>query len=528
MMYFILISGVLNLFIAILVLRAGKKDKNLASFALLCIFTAIWTLHNFLMFYFDELIYLRPIYFFGAVTISSLLAWAFYYTEENSKHWKQALIYLAGVLAGSLSFIDGVVINKVNSITISGIDVQTGKYFYIYASFILICFVWALAKLLLAYRKSIGEKRKQLKLILFGVVAYGGVSILVSAILPAFHNFNYTNLDSPSSLIFAIFTAIAIVKNRFLGKKIVVAQILIALLLSVSAVEVTFSANVLELIFRAFFFLILFIIGISLIENIALDTDRKESLQEMADKLASANDQLRKLDNAKSEFISIASHQLRTPLTAIKGFLSLVLEGTYGELNNPNIAAALNKVYYSSEMLIQLVEDLLNVSRIESGRMDIKIEKANLENVIKDLYENFSLTAKDKKLYLDYKIGEGSLPEVPMDAAKMREVFSNLIDNSIKYTERGGVTIRGEVKEEENGTFVRITISDTGVGIPETEIPYLFKKFSRGKDISRLHANGTGLGLYVGKNIVEAHKGKIWIESEGLGRGSKFIVELPV
>jgi signal transduction histidine kinase len=343
-----------------------------------------------------------------------------------------------------------------------------------------------------------------------------------------FNFFDLTVLTPVYTTTFSFIIFWAILKHKFLNIKVIATEIFIFSLWLFMSVQYMFASSTADKLSDSILLVMFIIFGYLLIRSVKNEVSRKEQLQEMADKLASANDQLRKLDNAKSEFISIASHQLRTPLTAIKGFLSLVLEGTYGELNNPNIAAALNKVYYSSEMLIQLVEDLLNVSRIESGRMDIKIEKASLENVIKDLYENFSLTAKDKKLYLDYKIQEGSLPEVSMDAAKMREVFSNLIDNSIKYTERGGVTIRGEVKEEANGNFVRITISDTGVGIPETEIPYLFKKFSRGKDISRLHANGTGLGLYVGKNIVEAHKGKIWIESEGLGRGSRFIVELPV
>jgi len=265
--------------------------------------------------------------------------------------------------------------------------------------------------------------------------------------------------------------------------------------------------------------------GYFLIQSVKNEVRRKEELQMMADKLAVANDQLRKLDNAKTEFLSIASHQLRTPLTSVKGFVSLIIEGTYGEINDA-VRDALTKVYASSERLIQLVEDLLNVSRIESGRMQFAFEKGDIGTMLKDLYENFMLVANNKSLYLDLKLPENPLPEIMMDPSKIREVFSNLTDNALKYTEKGGVTLKAESVED--GKTIRVTVSDTGVGVPKEEIQHLFKKFSRGKDTSRLHATGTGLGLYVGKNIVDAHNGKVWVESDGEGKGSRFIIELPI
>ena len=274
-----------------------------------------------------------------------------------------------------------------------------------------------------------------------------------------------------------------------------------------------------------------------------VEIERKEELQIMADRLAIANDQLRKLDNVKTEFISIASHQLRTPITAIKGFVSLILEGSYGEITS-GVQGALEKVYISSERLVGLIEDLLNVSRIESGRMTFAFEKANIEKLLTELYDNFVLVAKTKKFYLDLKMPEVPLPEIAMDYAKVRELVSNFIDNALKYTEKGGVTIKAEIREDgvvvdENGSLLagesstfgkmlRITVSDTGIGISKEEIPYLFKKFSRGKDVSRLHVGGTGLGLYVGKAIAQAHHGQVWVESDGVGKGSRFIIEIPL
>ncbi len=254
----------------------------------------------------------------------------------------------------------------------------------------------------------------------------------------------------------------------------------------------------------------------------ALNVNNKR-LQMMADKMAVANDRLRKLDNAKSEFISIASHQLRTPLTAIKGFVSLLLEGSYGEISK-EVQEVLNKVYLSNERLIELVEDLLNISRIESGRIEYKFEKVKLENICQEIIDSFVVRAKEKHLKIELKLPKKSLPEILTDKKKIREVISNLVDNALKYTPKGWVKISLLQVEDK----VQIRVSDTGIGIPVEEIPHLFAKFSRGKGISRINTGGTGLGLYVGKKIIESLHGRIWVESKGVNLGSTFIVEIPI
>ena len=134
-----------------------------------------------------------------------------------------------------------------------------------------------------------------------------------------------------------------------------------------------------------------------LVKSVQLEVKRKEQLQEITDKLAEANDQLRKLDNAKSEFISIASHQLRTPLTAVKGYVSLLLEGSYGQVPTKQ-NDVLNKVYQSNERLVTLVEDMLNLSRIESGRMEYDFKKTKVEDLLQEIFDTFIIRAKEKNL----------------------------------------------------------------------------------------------------------------------------------
>jgi len=229
------------------------------------------------------------------------------------------------------------------------------------------------------------------------------------------------------------------------------------------------------------------------------------------------------LDNAKSDFISTASHQLRTPLTAIKGFVSLLLEGSYGEVETKQ-QDELKKNYDSNQKLIHLVDDLLNISRMETGRMDFAFVSGQLEDICQKVIDIYDSKAKEKGLYLEYVKSEIVLPEIMIDGDRLGEVISNMVDNAIKYTAKGGA----KLKVEEKDGNIRVVVSDTGMGVLDDEMPHLFTKFSRGKDTKRLNVKGIGLGLYVGKFVVEAHGGRIWAESEGENKGSRFILELPI
>ncbi|KKQ04413.1 MAG: Multi-sensor signal transduction histidine kinase, partial [Candidatus Moranbacteria bacterium GW2011_GWE2_36_40] len=381
-----------------------------------------------------------------------------------------------------------------------------------------------------------------------GLFIFIFIAILINVVLVDLikNSVNYTfysRLGIYSVVFLNVFSGYAIIKHRLLNIKIIYTELLALGVIVLSLVQLFTAKGVSEFISQGLIFVALTFFAYKLVRSVEVEIERKDELQTMANKLAIANDELRKLDNAKTEFISIASHQLRTPITAIKGFSSLLLEGSYGEVSE-SVRGALDKIYVSAERLVNLIEELLNVSRIESGRLQYAFAPESVEKIINELYDNFILIAKNKKFYLDLKFSKTKIPEIVMDASKIKELVSNFIDNALKYTEAGGVTINTELRDSgvfidekgfvianqksEFGKVVRITVSDTGIGIPKEEIPYLFKKFSRGKDVSRLHVGGTGLGLYVGKAIAEAHHGQVWVESDGAGKGSRFIIEIPV
>ena len=224
----------------------------------------------------------------------------------------------------------------------------------------------------------------------------------------------------------------------------------------------------------------------------------------------------------KTEFVSIAAHQLRTPLSAIKWTLRMILDGDIGDITKEQ-RDLLEKTYKSNERMIVLINDLLNVTRIEEGKLLYKPVLSSLEILTQSVVKPLMSEAKKRDIKLKIVKPKEILPKVKVDAEKIQLAIQNLIENAIKYTPPHG-TVTVSLKSD-NGK-VEFSVKDTGVGIPDDQQGRIFTKFFRGANVVRLDTEGTGLGLYTSKNIVEAHGGKIWFESEEK-KGSVFYFTLP-
>lgn len=393
------------------------------------------------------------------------------------------------------------------------------SYFYFFEVLIS---AWLLAYLGKKIVSSASENRKKVVYfslgVLFFLLSFSGANI-VASYTERWNILHYGLFGVP---VFVGFLAYLIVRYRAFNVKLIGAQVLVLALIILVGSQFFFAKTLINQILTVTTFVLVSVFGWILMRSVQTEVERKEELQEMADRLAVTNEALKRLDNSKSEFISIASHQLRTPLTAIKGFLSLILEGSYGKIT-PQIEDVINKVYSANSHLVELVENLLNVSRIDSGRIQYQFAPADITEVIRELADSMAVIAKGRGLDISFTCPETPIEPFLMDAQKIREVLSNLIDNAIKYTREGGIS----VVLERSGDIVRIVVSDTGVGIAPEDLHQLFQKFRRGVGAGKVNVSGTGLGLYVGKSFVDAHGGTISVESEGVGKGSRFIVELP-
>ena len=247
-------------------------------------------------------------------------------------------------------------------------------------------------------------------------------------------------------------------------------------------------------------------------------------LRDWVAQLERVNQELKKLDEMKSEFISLASHELRTPLTSIRSAIQLMLNGKTGKINRTQ-----KKFLSISEVnvnrLTKIVNNLLDLSQIKSGRIEMRCEDLDLTDLIEFIIACLKPQAAGKAVELRSEIQKG-FRTVCGDREMVEKIFINLVGNALKYTpEHGEVIVSARVSEEENKAL--ISVRDTGIGIRKDQLEGLFKRFHQVEDSSRQCMDGTGLGLALTKGLVEAQEGEIWVESE-LGKGSTFIFTLPI
>lgn len=228
------------------------------------------------------------------------------------------------------------------------------------------------------------------------------------------------------------------------------------------------------------------------------------------------------IDRMKSDFISLASHQLRTPLSSIKTYSHMLMEGYMGEVTAAQ-KKSLRTIVGAANRMNELISTLLNITRIESGNVTVTRKAVNVEKLAEEVIKEHSLAASDKEISMELQTGTKPLPSVSTDPLLFKEVLNNLVSNGIKYTpQHGSVTL--VIKNRRYDTLFSVT--DTGMGIPKYSQEQIFTKFFRAHNVVKQETSGTGLGLYLVKGLVDALEGKIWFESHE-GKGTTFHVTLP-
>lgn len=313
----------------------------------------------------------------------------------------------------------------------------------------------------------------------------------------------------------------SIIKYGLLNIKIIATEIFVFTLLLVSIFEVMMTTNVKEIIFRTFIFLTTMLISIFLIKSVHNEVVQREQLEILAKELEEKNQKLLQLNQFKSQFLSFASHQIKTPVAVIKGFAGLIYDGSYGNVPE-KVRDVVGRIKQATDEMIVLLNNFLDLRKIDEGRMEYNFCKINVVALVKEIVADLQIMADNKKLSLS---GEYEKDEININAdkEKLRQVIQNLIENAIKYTESGFVKVKVKV----DGKFVIISVIDSGIGMSKKILTNIFDQFTRNSEIAKTIA-GTGLGLYIAKQITLAHKGEIWAESDGEGKGSRFYVRLPM
>lgn len=503
--------------------RNRKLLVNQILFALTGAF-ALWTFFDLILWATDKPIY--TMFFWSLINVIEPLIYAlsFYFVQvfiqNNDTSLRSKILYSAPLLP--IVFLGFSKFNllgfNLSNCDREAIEGPLAHYIYlIEIFFILAIALFTLHQFLLNKTK---DKRRQIILVATSILlfllsfSWGNI---VGSLSDSWRLSQWGLFGMP---IFIVGLAYLIIKYNAFNIKIISTQILVTafpiLVGSQYFLTESFGSKLITVI--TFFLSIL--AGIFIVKSVEKEVHQREKIEKLAIDLEQANKRLKELDQMKSEFLSFASHQLRSPLTAIKGYTSMALEGDFGKMP-VKIKETMQVIDTSAQNLVTIVNDFLNISRIEQGRMKYDYSDFDIVKVTEEVVKELRPNVEQKGLNFKF-IPSVESAVVHADLGKIRQVIGNIVDNAIKYTPAGGI----EVSLSRTQNKIKIVIKDTGIGIDQSEINNLFSKFTRAKDAFKTNVTGTGLGLYVAKQMMEAQNGHIWVESEGKNKGSTFFIEL--
>lgn len=508
----------------------NPKSITNRSFLFFSLISIFWGITNYVNYKFTSEFFvlwsLRLLIFFAVWHAFSLLQFICVFPTQKdkfSKAYKYVLVPV--VILVSILTLTPLVFSRIVQLGSLGqvSTVEKGPGILLFLLLTVFNITTAFIVLVKKIKQTSGQERVRLNIVAFGLLVTFILLGLFNFLLPAL----YDRVDLiPFGALFIFpfiaFTSYAIYKHKLFNVKVAASGALVFVLTIVTFSEVILSGNNISLIvYRSSVFILVLVFGILLIRGVLREVEQREKLQVLTDELSAANEKLKELDRAKTEFVSIASHQLRAPLTAIKGYASLALEGSFGPMTE-KVHGAIDVIFQSSQRLVQLIEDFLNITRIELGKMKYDMVDFDFKKLVEGIVNELRPSVEKAGLKITFSAEPGVVYTVHADQGKMSQVVTNLVDNATKYTKQGSIA----VSLTKNGSKTQLRVKDTGVGLDQKTIDNLFQKFVRAADASKANATGTGLGLFVARQMIEAHGGKAWAESEGTGKGSTFIVEI--
>jgi len=414
-------------------------------------------------------------------------------------------------------------VRKFNLPYCEGISGYVWYYEYLIEFLAILVFVtWGLMRTIYFFKER-SEKNLQAVYLIGGTILFLLFFFVTEVIGEETGYFEITLLGPVGTLIFLITIAYLIVKFNAFNTKLIAAQALVLGLIILVGSQLLFTKSTTNMILISINLVISCFGGYFLVRSVQKEIKQREELEVLTQKLEKANQRLKVLDQLKSEFVSVASHQLRSPLTSVRGYASMLLEGSYGALSD-KARDAIERIAESSRMMALSVEDYLNVSRIQAGNMKYILTDFNLGEMASHIVDDIRRDAIKKGLVLSYKSDLKGQGVVHADNGKTMQILHNLINNSIKYTPKGTVTVFAH----DQGKKLFIDVIDTGIGMSKETINSIFGKFERAKNANEVNVTGTGLGLYVAQKMAEEMGGNIEAYSDGEGKGSTFRLIMPL
>ena len=525
----------LSFLLIVMVLSLSKKSDSSLAFVLMAFFGGVlWSL-SIVMFristtletalFWDRLIYTAGI-------ISPITVLIFSYIFPEGKFSKIPTVYKVMSILPIVTFVPILVFTKlwIQEINISpqGKEVILGPFYVFWVVFIFIYFLWAFLNFFFKYKKIYQTnkvQKRQFQYLFIGLVFPLIGCIPFNVVGPLFGDYGVIWAGPLTIFTFFGFAALSIFKYRLFEIKVLLTEALVGVIgLILFMLPFVMPTTFLKIV-TSFVFFLFCVFGYLLIVSTRREIERREDMEKLTKKLKEASRNVEKLSEMKSEFLKVVNHQLRTPVSIIKGMASMLAEGSVKGKKKDEF---IKKLYISSERLTTILDDILVAQGLIGGGEFTNFSPCNIEEIIKDQISHSESLARNKKLKIIFKKSKKPLPITLIDKTMMSRAIARLIDNSILYTEKGEIEISTAFKKIKTKKFIQISIKDSGIGLNREDKKSLFKLFHRGKAAVSVHPNGSGLGLFIVANFVRVHRGIIRAESKGRGKGTTFIIVLPV
>jgi signal transduction histidine kinase len=388
------------------------------------------------------------------------------------------------------------------------------SYHTVYALYIIGYFSICYILLFIKYLKFEGIQKKQMLYVIVGTLVSTIIGVCTNLILPYLGYFALNWAGQVGIIVMISAISYSIVNHRLFSMKVVATQLAVFVLCLSLFVRLLISTNKTEIIINSIFLVITIIIGMFLIRSVLKEVKLREKIEALAKDLEQANIQ-------QESLIHFITHQIKGFFAKSRDIYSMALEGDFGELP-PALQPVMQEGLDSETKGVSLVKEILDSANLKKGTLTYTMEPFDFKKLVENIVAEQKRIAEIKELTVETHIADGDYTIVG-DKDQLQHVIKNILDNSIKYTLHGGL----KISLSETAEKVLFTVADTGVGITDEDRPQLFTAGGKGKNSIKVNVESTGFGLFIVKEIIERHKGKIWAESEGEGKGSTFFVELP-
>ncbi len=540
-----LINGLISLGLGIFIIFHNWRDKINRLYFLIIIATSLWAFSYWRWLSSNDST--SALFWVRILSIGSTLIPVFYFhwvisllkIEKLNKNLIR-LVYVLGGFFVLFSF-SGLFIEGVQQKLFFPFWPNPGFLYSIYLFSLYLCsVVYAVNLLLKSYKNSLGEERKRIEYILLGtLVAFGGG-------LTNFFLWYDVPIAPYGNFLVAFFPFLfgyASIRYRLFNIKVIATELFTIAIWVFLFIKILISQGYNDFLVNTILFIVVLLFGILLVRSITKEVEQKEKIEVIEKEVERAyavekraNMELQNLDKVKNQFIMQVQHDLRSPLGVFSGCCDLLLDGTLGKLPKKALEV-IKRIQALARSKLGEVNTFLDVTQFQLGKGVLSLKPGvDVVSIAEEIVDELKLQAEAEEIYLRLEKPEETI-SIKADREKLKAAIFNIVDNCIKYTQKGGVAIKvksqkSKVKSYDDGKnidVIMIEVRDTGIGIDSDKLKTLFDtQFERSEEAQKMTSMGKGIGLYLSGQIIKAHNGKVWAESEGEGKGSTFYIELPI